>query len=158
MASNSDPHLVNVLTEQELGNNTAPAAEPPEMQVATRKETSSGFMLLSVKHLSKLKKEKVSCVSMTNGGHPQEECFNDTCSAKVSMNMAARGNTFGVDRQFSSTASLDAEEYEDDDEDEIGGTNNYQNVVLQQGAPLLMPSCQPNHHAGVGLSQVCPSV
>ncbi|VDD79473.1 unnamed protein product [Mesocestoides corti] len=131
---------------QDFNPVTAISRGSPQMQVA-RKESSSGFMLLSVKHLSKAKRDKNSSVMATNGEKmsPLDEQFDDSCIAKSSsLERDYKGNkqnSFELGRHFSSTASLDAEEYDDDDEEDLGVASEQENLILHQNAAIGIKQC-----------------
>lgn len=122
MTSNSADTNNDILTpETDRGShNLQPPKNPTleqvqQMQVA-RKESSSGFMLLSVRHTSNVG-------GLNNGRemHPLVENYEENCvrSASVQPDMnpvAAR--IPDMSRQFSSTMSLEAEEYDNNEEDD----------------------------------------
>ncbi len=161
MNPNPDPANGQFLSEKESTNLNGLPKDAPQMQVAARKENSSGFMLLSVKHLSKVKRDKAPNVGVVNGRHANnlEECLDDSCiakSASVDSNYKnMRRNSLELERHFSSTASLDAEEYEDDDEEEdLEEANEDNEVILPPNAALPMQQPQGLHLTGISQSHV----
>lgn len=104
---------------QKIRSTSTSSTEQPQMQVA-RKEGSSGFMLLSVKHLSTVKN-----IVNTNGRgmNTLEDCYDDSCIAKSASLQAnsrnMKGNSLELGRHYSSTVSLEAEEYDNDEEEEL---------------------------------------
>ncbi len=117
------------------------------MQVA-QKESSSGFMLLSIKHQSKLRKDKQSQI-ISEKPRLFDEYFDDSCIGKSSLleleSHANKRSSCEFARQFSSTASLDAEEYDDDDDDddEEDDENDASQLSVHpsniQPTPIIMP-------------------
>ena len=100
-----------------------------QMQVA-RKESSSGFMLLSVKHLSNVKN-----VGGTNGKTmgALEEYYDDSCLQKVESlqinSKGTKGNSLELGRHYSSTISLEAEEYDNEDEEELDSRSEPHHLI-----------------------------
>ncbi|BHF73239.1 hypothetical protein SprV_0401631700 [Sparganum proliferum] len=105
------------------------------MQVA-QKESSSGFMLLSVKHHSRKRSDRYPCYSQAAALEP---CLDDSCIARSSPDLnhrGARGNSCEYGRsQFTSTASLEAEEY-DDEEDGTSSHSEPNEGALGADVPL----------------------
>nr|VZI48674.1 unnamed protein product [Spirometra erinaceieuropaei] len=105
------------------------------MQVA-QKESSSGFMLLSVKHHSSKRSDRYPCYSQASALEP---CLDDSCIARSSPDLnhrGARGNSCEYGRsQFTSTASLEAEEY-DDEEDGTSSHSEPNESALGADVPL----------------------
>ncbi|VDM01047.1 unnamed protein product [Schistocephalus solidus] len=140
MTSESDKAYVSSLL---IEGNNAPilpetSLQPPKvvpMQVA-QKESSSGFMLLSVKHHSRKKSDKYPCYSQATAF---ERCLDDSCIIKSTQDLnhrGARGNSYDYGRnQFTSTASLEAEEY-DDEEDGTSSQSEPSEGILGVDVPV----------------------
>ncbi|CDI98248.1 conserved hypothetical protein [Echinococcus multilocularis] len=117
--TDNDKTVSELDRESQEIRSTSTSAEQTQMQVA-RKEGSSGFMLLSVKHLSTVKN-----IANTNGREVNtlDDCYAGSCIAKTSslqmINKTVKGNSLELGRHYSSTISLEAEEYDNDEEEEL---------------------------------------
>ncbi|VDO04010.1 unnamed protein product [Rodentolepis nana] len=153
MTSNSTDANNEILTsEKDRGNNSINLPANPtleqiqQMQVA-RKESSSGFMLLSVRHTS-----NVGSISNGREMHPLVENYGETHVRSASMQATSNSmmaNKPDMNRQFSSTMSLEAEEYdnnEDDDPDPQSEPNQFshnqqqQSQFVMRNPPNLIPA------------------
>ena len=139
MTSNTEANNEKVGSEvdresQKIQPKTNFEAEQMQVQVA-RKESSSGFMLLSVKHLSNVKS-----VANTNGKAMDalEESYDDNClqkAASLQMNCrGGKGTSLELGRHYSSTISLEAEEYDNDDEEETDSRS--ESHLIQPNVPV----------------------
>lgn len=117
MTSNAADINNEILTsEKDRGNyNIQPPANPTleQMQVA-RKESSSGFMLLSVRHTS-----NVGNLSNGRETHPLVENYDENYVRAATMQATSNtvvANNPDMSRHFSSTMSLEAEEYDNNED------------------------------------------
>ncbi|VDL16172.1 unnamed protein product [Hymenolepis diminuta] len=135
MTSNAADINNEILTsEKDRGNyNIQPPTNPTleQMQVA-RKESSSGFMLLSVRHTSNIG-------SLSNGRemHPLVENYDENYVRAATMQAASNtmvANNPDMSRHFSSTMSLEAEEYDnnEDNSDPHSEPNQFSHNQQQQ--------------------------
>lgn len=121
MTTNTNTNNEILVSEVDRGSlNIQPptnsSVEQPQMEVA-RKESSSGFMLLSVRHTS-----NIGNITNTSGRemYPLEEKYDDNYAGAATLQASSNTVTDSnaqMGRHFSSTMSLEAEEYENDEED-----------------------------------------
>lgn len=121
MTSNSTDTSNEILTSEDRGNHNVnwsvnPTLEQIQQMQVARKESSSGFMLLSVRHTSNIG-------GLSNGREMDplvenyDENFVRSSSTQVTSNPMIP-NKPDISRQFSSTMSLEAEEYDNNEEDD----------------------------------------
>ncbi|KAM3187709.1 hypothetical protein ACTXT7_001751 [Hymenolepis weldensis] len=141
MTSNAADINNEILTsEKDRGNyNIQPPANPTleQMQVA-RKESSSGFMLLSVRHTSNIGslsngREMHPLVENYDGNYVRDATMQATSNAMVASNP-------DMSRHSSSTMSLEAEEYDnnEDNPDPHSEPNQFSHNQQQQQHQFVM--------------------
>ncbi|KAM7534973.1 hypothetical protein Aperf_G00000093634 [Anoplocephala perfoliata] len=120
MTTNTDINNEILVSELDRGSFTIkpptnPSTDHPQMQVA-RKESSSGFMLLSVRHTS-----NIGNITTASGRemYPLEENYEDNYVGVASLQAGSNTviDNVQMGRHYSSTMSLEAEEYDNDEED-----------------------------------------
>nr|CDS26282.1 expressed conserved protein [Hymenolepis microstoma]CUU99093.1 hypothetical transcript [Hymenolepis microstoma] len=163
MTSNStDTNNVILTSEKDRGNHNIhlpanPTLEQIQQTQVARKESSSGFMLLSVRHTSNIG-------SLSNGRemHPLVENFDENYARSASVQTTSNPmmvNKPDISRQFSSTMSLEAEEYdnnEEDDPDLHSEPNQFSHSQQQQQQHFVMRN--PPNLIPAGIATMEPPV
>ncbi|VDM18544.1 unnamed protein product [Hydatigera taeniaeformis] len=160
MTSRTDINDDKTLSElgresQKIRSTSTSSTDQTQMQVA-RKEGSSGFMLLSVKHLSTVKN-----MVNTNGRivNALDDCYDDSCIAKAaSLQMNSKnmkGNSLELGRHYSSTVSLEAEEYDNDEEEELDPHSEPHQILQSNPQVGFQPQSfvERNHPQGYASTQ-----